>query len=165
MDLLFHRVLSNLYYNFPAITDRYLDLMDEISRFMDKSYSCGLRVLIAIGAFEIGMEFLMYRIAENFGGKIYMTPERCAFLKCMESDDEPDTLIQKLRKQLVPSPTFALIHVLEVEEISMDVRQFMISFHFFFFPTKTNEILLLVFNEVHCNARHSSSVGNSSSRM
>lgn len=95
--------------------------MNEISDFKAASESNGLTHLIAFGAFEIGMESLLYRVAENFGQKIYMAPERRDLLECMIKNSDFDSLIRKLKKVLVPSPELALIHVLDVEKISMTV--------------------------------------------
>lgn len=115
----FHSILSQLFYQYPPCTDRYLDLHNEIYEFIQQSRSNGLHFLIAVGAFEIGMEHFIYELANNFGYKVYMDSERRAFLRTMDS--ESDTTIEKLRNLVVDDPNHAQIHILKVDEISYGV--------------------------------------------
>lgn len=110
-----------MFYQYPSCTDRYLDLHNEIHEFIEKSRRNGLHFLIAVGAFEIGMEHFIYELANNFGYKMYMNAERQAFLRTM--DTESDALIEKLRNLVVNDPKKAQIHILQVDEISYGVRK------------------------------------------
>lgn len=114
--------MTGLFYQFPPSTDRYIDLMQETSEFKKSSKQIGLSLVIAFGAYEIGMESLILRLAGNIHSKVYMSDEQREFLECMESGNDPDTPVQKLRKICVNVPELAFIHVLPVEEISMEVR-------------------------------------------
>lgn len=93
-------------------------LMDEVNTFVDKNH--GLDVVVAIGAFEIGMESLIFELAENFSTRIYMTEERRTFLENMGPVNDP--VICRLRTKLADHPEQALIHVLQVDEINAEVR-------------------------------------------
>ncbi|XP_055297587.1 uncharacterized protein LOC129566075 [Sitodiplosis mosellana] len=115
-------ILSGLFYQSPRSTDRYMDLMAATAKFLHISRQSGLSHLIVLGAVEIGMEFLIYRLTKNFDGKAYVSPERRAFLDCMKLDYDRDTLIRKLslREILVSNPDDALIHVLPVDDITLE---------------------------------------------
>lgn len=99
-----------------------MDLMQATAKFTNKSIRNGLSHVIAIGATEIGMEYLIHRLAANFDSKVYVSDERRAFLECMELDFDEDTVIQKLLRLLVSKPEDALIHVVPVDDISQEVR-------------------------------------------
>lgn len=115
------RVLSGIFYQFPPCIDRYIDLMNEIYDFHEKSRQNGLSHIIAVGTFEIGMEFFLLLLANNFNRKIYMPPDRREFLRRMESGEDSETIVQKLLKEVVEKPSEALIHVVDVDEISQEV--------------------------------------------
>lgn len=117
----FDRILSGLFYQTPPCTDRYLDLMFHAAQFMEASDQNGLSRVIAFGASEIGMEFLIHRLAANFNAKVYLSPLRREFLKRMGSGYDHDTPVQKLRSTLIEDSDKALIHVLPVEDITLDV--------------------------------------------
>lgn len=114
-------ILAGLFYHSSPATDRYMDLMQTTAKFTAQSLRTGLSHVIAIGASEIGMEFLIHRLAANFNSKVYVSAERRAFLDCMGLDYDTDTLIQKLRRLLVTNPNDALIHVLPIDDISHEV--------------------------------------------
>lgn len=113
-------MLSSLYYQFPICTDRYTELVLEIGTFIDVRH--GLDHVIAIGAFEIGMEHLIFQLAEHFNAKIHMTAERRRFLENMGLDNDNDLVLQNFRRKLLEHPEEALFHVLHVEEINIEVR-------------------------------------------
>lgn len=117
------RILSQIFYQFPACTDRYVDLLNEIHIYKSQSEQNGLSYLVAVGAFEIGMEFFILHLASNFNCKVYMSEERCQFLENMDPDNDSDT-IQKLKQQIVRCPEQAMIHVFDVDKISQEVRWF-----------------------------------------
>lgn len=117
------RILSQLFYQFPACTDRYVDLLNEIHIFKSQSEQNGLSYLVAVGAFDIGMEFFILHLAGNFNCKVYMSEERWQFLENMDPDNDSET-IQKLKQQIVRRPEQAMIHVFEVDQISQEVRFF-----------------------------------------
>lgn len=98
--------------------------MAESCEFNKKSKENGLTHIVAIGAFELGMESLILLLAVNFGCKVYMSEERREFLKCMDTGEDRDTPIQRLLEKCVDKPINAFIHVLPVEEISMEVSYF-----------------------------------------
>lgn len=51
-----------------------------------------------------------------------MSAERIQFLASMEVGyDDSDTIIQNLRKELIDNPDKALVHILPVEDISLEV--------------------------------------------
>lgn len=95
--------------------------MDEIDSFVKASVTNGLSCFVAVGAFEIGMEVLLLRLATNFNRKIYMDDERREFLYHMEFGDDFDTTIQKLRQEVICDPTKAFFHVFPVDQISNEV--------------------------------------------
>lgn len=95
--------------------------MQATSKFTDRSLKTGLSHVIAFGASEIGMEYLIHRLAANFNSKVYVSDERRAFLECMGLDYDKDTVIQKLCGLLVSNPNDALIHVLPIDDISEEV--------------------------------------------
>lgn len=95
--------------------------MNETYKFIDESEANGFRHVIAFGSSEIGMEFLIHRLAAHLNVKVYMSPERREFLKCMELSYDLHSPLQKLLKILVRNPVDASIHVLGIEEISKEV--------------------------------------------
>lgn len=119
----FDRILSSIFYHSAVDVDRYIDLMTETYKFIQSSDINGLSRVIVFGASEIGMEFLIHRLAGNFNAKVYMSPERRDFLECIETSymNDEDTPVQKLLKILVKDPDHALIHVLPIEEIAKEV--------------------------------------------
>lgn len=78
--------------------------------------------MIVAGAFEIGMESFIYKLANNFSLKVHMSTERRAFLDHMVANDDDDTMIQNLLRQTVADPEMAMLHILQVDEISYDVN-------------------------------------------
>lgn len=118
----FNRILSQLIYQFPTNTDRYRNLMNEVTRFIESnSRNSGRLYLIAVGAFEIGMEYFIYELSQHCRNSVYINHEHRQFLQHMETDDESNTVIQKLRRQLVDVSVLAKIHVFNVDEINEDV--------------------------------------------
>lgn len=117
------RLLSQLCYQFPVYTNRYVKLMSEITRFVKECNKDGLLYLIAIGSFEIGMEYFIYKLCSQFTScqKIYVDANRRQFLNAMASASDPNTLIHKLNEKLTDFPSLAKIHVLQVHEISSSV--------------------------------------------
>lgn len=100
-----------------------MDLLNEIHMYKSQSAQNGLSYLVAVGAFEIGMEFFILHLAVNFSCKVYMSEERCQFLENMDPDNDSET-IQKLKQQIVQCPEQAMIHVFDVDKISQEVRFF-----------------------------------------
>lgn len=100
-----------------------MDLLNEIHIFKSQSEQNGLSYLVAVGAFDIGMEFFILHLAGNFNCKVYMSEERWQFLENMDPDNDSET-IQKLKQQIVRRPEQAMIHVFEVDQISQEVRFF-----------------------------------------
>ncbi|XP_031627025.1 uncharacterized protein LOC116343223 [Contarinia nasturtii] len=114
-------ILSRLFYHFkPDGTDRYMDLLIETGEFSKTSKLNGLSHIIAIGAFEIGMESLILRLVASFRCRVYMSKEQRDFLQSMELGDDPDSSIQKLFNTCVDNPKDAFLHVLPVEDITME---------------------------------------------
>lgn len=95
--------------------------MDEIDSFVKASATNGLSCFVAVGAFEIGMEVLLLRLATNFNRKIYMDDERREFLDHMEFGDNCDTTIRKLCQEVICDSTKAFFHVFPVDQISNEV--------------------------------------------
>lgn len=104
-----------------------MDLLNEIHIFKSQSEQNGLSYLVAVGAFDIGMEFFILHLAGNFNCKVYMSEERWQFLENMDPDNDSET-IQKLKQQIVRRPEQAMIHVFEVDQISQEVRFFLFSY-------------------------------------
>lgn len=115
-------MLSRLFTCFPLCADRYIALKVEIGNFIEENQKAGLRNLIAIGAFEIGMENFLYQMAMSFHTKIYMPEPQRKFLGHLVENSKDDTGTQ-LQRHIVDDQS-AMIHVLQVEEISNDVSQF-----------------------------------------
>lgn len=117
-------MLSRVFHCFPLCTDRCVALKAEIGRFIDTNQAAGLRNLIAVGAFEIGMEAFLYELGISFGAKIYMPEEQRNFLdelvKNSQNQNNPNDFCAQLR-HLVTDDRKAQIHVLKVEEITNDV--------------------------------------------
>lgn len=117
----FDRILSSIFYHSPVDVDRYMDLMNETNKFIQSSNVNGLKSVVVFGASEIGMEFLIHRLAANFNAKVYMSPERRTFLECMKLRYDEDTPVHKLLKILETNRKDAFIHVLPIEEIAKEV--------------------------------------------
>lgn len=117
-------MLSRVFHCFPLCTDRNVALKAEIGNFVDTNHTAGLRNLIAVGAFEIGMEGFLYELAISFSTKIYMPENQRKFLDILveKSQNDPNNICAQLRR-LVVDDQKAMIHVLQVEEISNDVSQ------------------------------------------
>lgn len=117
-------MLSRVFHCYPHCTDRYTALKTEIGSFIDTNKSVGLRNLIAIGAFEIGMELFLYELADSFNTKIYMPQEQRAFLDELvdssQHENDMTVILRKLRDHVVDDQS-AMIHVLKVEEITNEV--------------------------------------------
>lgn len=125
----------SLVYQLPKDTDRYVALMSECVKYITQNQSIGLNGIIAIGAFEIGMEYLILQIAETFHLKIWMSERRRQFLDEMMSNGVQadavdsngteiysfDRVISELRDKIVINPRKANIHVLDVENIHPNV--------------------------------------------
>lgn len=92
--------------------------MNETYKFKDECETNGLRYVIAFGSSEIGMEFLIHRLAVHLNVKVYMSPERREFLECMELSYDDHSPVKKLLKILVTNPVDALVHVLAIEKIA-----------------------------------------------
>lgn len=101
-------------------------LKAEIGRFIDRNRTAGLRNLIAVGAFEIGMEMFLYELAICFNTKIYMPEEQRTFLDELveksQNENQPTNFCAELRRYVVDDRS-AMIHVMKVEEITNDVSQ------------------------------------------
>lgn len=114
-------MLSRVFHCFPLCSDRYVALKAEIGHFIDTNRTVGLRSLIAVGAFEIGMEIFLYELAISFSTKIYMPEEQRNFLDQLieksRSGDNSMNFCVELRKLVVDDPK-AMIHVLKVDEIA-----------------------------------------------
>lgn len=116
-------MLSRVFHCFPLCTDRYVELKAEIGTFIDTNHTAGLRNLIAVGAFEIGMESFLYELAISFSTKIFMPEDQRNFLdKLVDKSSNGDDFCVQLRRHVVDDKS-AMIHVLKVEEISNDVSQ------------------------------------------
>lgn len=119
-------MLSRVFHCFELCTDRYVALKAEIGNFITTNVAAGLRNLIAVGAFEIGMEAFLYELAICFGQKIYMPEEQRKFLDKLveksQNENQPINFCAELRKYVVDDQK-AMIHVLKVEEITNDVSQ------------------------------------------
>lgn len=121
-------MLSRVFHCFPLCTDRYVSLKAEIGTFIDANRTAGLRNLIAVGAFEIGMEFFLYELAISFSTKIYMPVEQRQFLHELvkisqeEKENGSNDLYAQLERNVVDDQS-AMIHVLQVDEISNEVSQ------------------------------------------
>lgn len=116
-------MLERVFHCFPLCTDRYVALKAEIGNFIDTNHSAGLRNLIAVGAFEIGMECFLYELAISFSTKIYMPEEQRNFLNRLveKSQNNPNDFCSQLQKHVVDDQS-AMIHVLKVQEISNEVK-------------------------------------------
>ena len=136
-------MLSRVFHCYPLCTDRYVALKSEIGTFIEFNHRAGLRNLIAVGAFEIGMEQFLYELAISFNTKIYMPEAQRNFLDKLveksQNDKENHTnhLCSELRRHVVDDQS-AMIHILQVDEISNDVSQ--IEFKFFTFIFKTSNL-------------------------
>lgn len=118
------RILSMVFHQFPTCTDRYMDLWPEINDFLESGGRCGLSNVIVVGAFEIGMESFLLSILSNFTFKIFMNRDRREFLEQMETGDDSESNVQKIRRQIVDKRIHALIHVVDVDAISEEVCSF-----------------------------------------
>lgn len=131
-------MLSRVFHCFPLCTDRYVALNSEIGSFIDATHKAGLQTLIAVGAFEIGMESFLHELAISFSSKIYMPQEQRNFLNKLveKSQNDPDDVCAQLQRHVVDDQC-AMIHVLQVEDISNEVSQIwnliFIIFAIFFF--------------------------------
>lgn len=69
------------------------------------------------------MEFLVLRIAENFNSKVYMCRQRRDLLSNMHTTDDTshDTSVKRLLPRIVTNPADAMLHVLPVEDITLEV--------------------------------------------
>lgn len=115
-------------YQHPIDVDRYIDLKQECLKYITQNRSTGLSGIIAIGAFEIGMESLIVNLAQTFYLKIWMSDDRRAFLDQMLANerknkrkDVSELPIYQMRKLTVSNPRKANIHVIEVENIHVSV--------------------------------------------
>lgn len=110
-------------YQFPGDDDRYLDLFNECQRFVLKNDEAGLKGMIAIGTFEIGMEFLLLQLARLFGPTIWMNELRQKFLRLLGMDncENAKRIVRPLIKCLAKTSSDASIHVLDVHNIHRDV--------------------------------------------
>lgn len=97
--------------------------MNATHEFQNSCKKIGLKefYVIVLGAFEIGMEWLILRLAENFNSRVYMSATQRAFLENIAIGEDSSAPLQRLCKILVDFPAQALIHVLPVEDISMEV--------------------------------------------
>lgn len=125
-------MLSRVFHCFPLCTDRYVELKAEIGRFIDTNRTAGLRNLIAVGAFEIGMETFLYELSMCFGTKIYMPEEQREFLDELvanrpRNQNHPIDFLAELQRNVVDDQK-AMIHVLKVDEITNDVSQIAFSY-------------------------------------
>lgn len=110
--------------------DRYMRMKVEIGDFIEENHKAGLRSLIAVGAFELGMEKFLWELAMSFNTKIYMPePQRKFLQQLVESSANSDDVCVQLQRLVVEDPK-AMIHVLQVEEISSEVCQIGIDFYF-----------------------------------
>lgn len=115
-----------MFHCYELCTDRYVALKAEIGSFIDRNRTAGLRNLIAVGAFEIGMEMFLYELAICFNTKIYMPEEQRTFLDELveksQNENQPTNFCAELRRYVVDDRS-AMIHMLKVEEITNDVSQ------------------------------------------
>lgn len=138
-------MLSRVFHCFPLCTDRYVSLKAEIGNFCDANQKAGLRNLIAVGAFEIGMESFLYELAICFNSKIYMPEAQRKFLDQLVAKS-PNELLVQLRRHVVDDQK-AMIHVLKVDEISNEVSQNSIFFLSYQTFENQNNLKLIQFNE------------------
>lgn len=103
-----------------------MDLMDEIERFINVSARLKQGYVVAIGAFPIGMEWVIHKISGNFAEKVYMPPAQLKFLKFLKTKNDPDSIIDKLLSKVIEDQNASCIHVLPVEKITYEVRIFKI---------------------------------------
>lgn len=95
-------------------------LMNEVTQFIKDN--SGQLYLIAVGAFEIGMEYFIYELSKHCRNiAVYVDLKRREFMTNMEADGESNTVIQNLSRQLVDVSVLAKIHVFNVDEINADV--------------------------------------------
>lgn len=102
---------------------------------MLKNIECGIRGMIAVGTFEIGMEFLLLHLARSFDLTIWMKAPRREFLKFLTMDHctGTETTSQQLYRRLeMNDPAKAQIHVLDVKNIHRDVSSTNLCVHITF---------------------------------
>lgn len=121
-------MLMQTVYQIPIDIDRYVDLLEECAKYDLENQRTGLIGMIAIGAFEIGMESLILRLAQALKFKVWMDTKRCDFLEQMlanevstDTDDITDLTIHQLRQQVVMNPRKAHIHIMDVENMHYGV--------------------------------------------
>lgn len=78
--------------------------------------------MIAVGTFEIGMEFLLLRLSQLFG-PIWMNQLRQTFVRFLGIDicENARRIIRPLVRRLAKTSSAATIHVLDVNNIHPDV--------------------------------------------
>lgn len=110
------------FYRFPPDADRYMSLVVECQKFVLKHKTRGFNVMIAVGTFEIGMEFLLLRLSQLFG-PIWMNQLRQTFVRFLGIDicENARRIIRPLVRRLAKTSSAATIHVLDVNNIHPDV--------------------------------------------
>lgn len=158
--------MERLFYQFPSNIDRYMALVYELTKFIQDSKKLGLQYMIAVGAFEIGMESFLYDLAVKCSQQIYMNDERREFLATMEPDNISDSFVQNLHHLVVDNAS-AVIHILNVNEISNEVSLFHVMCLKIFVDRANlfGSFNLLVFDEIHQQVQLPSGNGNTSTCM
>lgn len=89
---------------------------------MARNKRIGLRGIIAIGTFEIGMEYLLFWLSSLYG-LIWMDERRRRFLRFLEIDkcENTDNIVAPLVTRLAKDSSKAILHVLDVHNINRDV--------------------------------------------
>lgn len=92
--------------------DRYIAMKAEIGTFIEENQRVGLRSLIAVGAFEIGMETFLWELAMSFTTKIYMAEPQRKFLDQLveNSRSDPHDMCAQLQRHVVGDRS-TMIHV------------------------------------------------------
>lgn len=131
---LFVSILNQLIYHFPGDDDRYSDLILECYKFVEKNRVAGIQGMIAIGAFDIGMEHLILRLADVFDVSVWLNELRLKFVRFLEIDncDNVKRVIRPLLRRAASTSSEAAIHVLDVANIHQDVSDLLFFNNFFF---------------------------------